>query len=221
MLDKPSYCDHCGNVTHKDSLGDYFIEKDGGKTFSIYIFISCKICELPSLIEHVKMLPEDYQGGQELRQRINAAGSVATIQLYPPQIDISPYAPKRVKAIYIEACSIKQKSPGSFVVQIGRALEAITRDKEAEGETFKQRLDWLIDKGYLPAHLGDMGQINRIFRNWGAHDAEVDVQLEDALIVDEFFNAIVEYLYEAPAKIAKVQKLLDDRRSHPERSPYG
>jgi hypothetical protein len=61
-----------------------------------------------------------------------------------------------------------------------------------------------------------MGHINRIFRNWAAHDAEIDVQPDDVEVVDEFFKAIVEYLYIAPAKIERVEELLKERRDQPE-----
>jgi hypothetical protein len=58
-----------------------------------------------------------------------------------------------------------------------------------------------------------MGHISRILRNWGAHDAEIDVELEDVEVVDEFFKAIIEYLYVAPTKVKRVRSLIQQRRS--------
>lgn len=74
------------------------------------------------------------------------------------------------------------------------------------------RLNWLVSQGLLPQVLGQMGHINRIFRNWGAHDAEIDVESEDIEMVDEFFRAIVEYLYVAPAKVDRIQKLINQKQ---------
>jgi hypothetical protein len=103
------------------------------------------------------------------------------------------------------------RSPNSFVVLIGRALEAVTRERNAEGGSLYDRLNWLISEGHLPQVFGEMGQINRLFRNWGAHDAEIEVEPGDVGIADEFFKAIIEYLYVAPAKLARVQNLIKQR----------
>ena len=75
------------------------------------------------------------------------------------------------------------------------------------------KLDWLIREGHLPEVFGQMGHINRIVRNWGAHDAQVDVESEDVEIVDEFFKAIIEYLYVAPSRVNRVQSLIQQRQS--------
>lgn len=44
--------------------------------------------------------------------------------------------------------------------------------------------------------------------NLGAHDAEKDVASSDVQVVDEFFRAIIEYLYVARSKVAKVKALM-------------
>jgi len=90
----------------------------------------------------------------------------------------------------------------------------MAKDKNAEGRTLNNKLNWLISQGLLPQVLGQMGHINRILRNWGAHDAETEVQPEDVEIVDEFFRTIVEYLYIAPAKVDRIQELIDRRQSN-------
>ena len=49
--------------------------------------------------------------------------------------------------------------------------------------------------------------------NLGAHYAEIDVQPSDADIVDEFFRAIIEYIYIAPAKVARIRNLKGKQNS--------
>ena len=77
-------------------------------------------------------------------------------------------------------------------------------DKGAQGKSLYQKINWLIEQGYIPRLFGEMGHLNRIIRNWGAHDTGLKVNFEDAEIVDEFFRAIIEYLYVAPAKVSNL-----------------
>ncbi len=113
-----------------------------------------------------------------------------------------------MRQIYQEAKAIKQRSPSSFVVQIRRALEAVANEQGAEGNTLMAKTQWLIKQGLLPEVFAEMTHITRMLGNLGAHDAEKDVLSADVQIVDEFFRAIIEYLYVARAKVARVKSLM-------------
>ena len=129
-------------------------------------------------------------------------------QLWPPTLTLPPEAPDRVRKIYHEACLIRKYSASSFVVQIRRALEAVANDKKAQGGTLQAKTESLIKSGMLPPAFGDMSHISRMIGNLGAHDAEKDVTTQEVEIVDEFFRAIIEYLYVASEKISKIKALL-------------
>ena len=70
------------------------------------------------------------------------------------------------------------------------------------------KTQWLIKEGLLPEVFAEMTHITRMLGNLGAHDAEKDVAPSDVQVVDEFFRAIIEYLYVARAKVAKVKALM-------------
>ena len=70
------------------------------------------------------------------------------------------------------------------------------------------KTQWLIKQGLLPEVFAEMTHITRMLGNLGAHDAEKDVLSADVQIVDEFFRAIIEYLYVARAKVARVKSLM-------------
>ena len=70
-----------------------------------------------------------------------------------------------------------------------------------------ERLKNLANSGRIPQTLAEMAQQLRLLRNLGAHDDEVTE--EDVPIILDFLEAILEYLYVAPAKIAAVQARLD------------
>lgn len=214
-MEEPTYCDHCGNRTYRAVRGSYETEPDETGTFASFVLYECTICRLPVLEEVSCQLREDSQGSRQPRFRAEDAESARITQLWPPAAALPPEVPDRVREIYQEARAVMRRSPSSFVVQVGRALEALTRDKGSQGRTLGERLNWLIEQGHLPPVLGEMAHINRVFRNWGAHDAEVDVGPDDAEIADEFFGAIIEYLYIAPARVSRVQSLLNQRPSAP------
>jgi hypothetical protein len=195
----PEHCDHCGNLSYWSEKATLFrsVEEFPGSGYDIgYHLYQCTICNQP-------ILQETFQRGGEVQ---------GSRQLWPPPLRLSPAAPQRVRQIYQEARSVMRRSPSSYVVQIGRALEAITNDKGAQGNSLYQKLDWLVTEGHLPQVFGEMTHVTRILRNWGAHDAEVDVEPEDVDVVDEFFKAIVEYLYVAPARVRRVQDLIEQRK---------
>jgi len=214
-MEEPTYCDHCGNLTFKRQIGDYFTAPNDRGAFTSYTLYRCEICERPVLEQVTHQLPDDYGGSKQPRFYLSAAEVARVEQLWPPSLSLPPEAPVRVREIYREAQVVMKRSPSSFVVQIGRALEAVARDKNAQGRTLNDRLNWLVREGHLPEVFGQMGHINRILRNWGAHDAEIDVEPEDVQVVDEFFKAIIEYLYVAPQKVDTVQKLIQQRQSTP------
>jgi len=203
-------CSHCGNVSFKDLLCQDETEKND-RLFVEHQLYRCTICNNVILKETTRRLPDDYHGSKQPRFHSAALETIEVKQLWPAPLSLPVEVPDRVREIYEEARLVK-RSPSSFVVQIGRALEAMAKDKNAHGRTLNDKLNWLVSQGLLPQVLGQMGHINRIFRNWGAHDTETDVETEDVEMVDEFFRAIVEYLYVAPAKVDRIQKLISQRQ---------
>jgi hypothetical protein len=111
-------------------------------------------------------------------------------QLWPPSLEFPPDVPERIRKIYEEARYVKSKSPSSFVVQVRRALEAVTKEGVAEGKALFEKINWLIQNEQLPQVFGELSHISRRIANVGAHDAEIDVQSNDADIVDEFVEQL-------------------------------
>lgn len=202
-------CDHCGNTTFQGIKVSEVVQENT-KLFT-YTLSRCTICDGVTLRKHTG----DWNAPRRLGVQAESDESESTEQLWPPGLSLSHEAPLRVRQIYEEARATKRNSPSSFVVQIGRALEAVAKNKQAQGQNLSQKIDWLISQQLLPKLFGEMGHINRILRNWGAHDADVDIEPGDAEIVDEFFKAIIEYLYVAPAKVQRVNTLLAQRKTSP------
>jgi hypothetical protein len=91
----------------------------------------------------------------------------------------------------------------------GRTLEAVCEHEGIAGRNLAERLHQLQEGNRIPPMLADMARQLRIIRNIGAHNINTgDVTREDAATVMEFLEAILEYLYVAPAKVANVERRL-------------
>jgi hypothetical protein len=121
-MEKPTYCEHCGNLTFKKQTGNYFTAPDENRAFTSYILYRCEICDGAVLEKATHQLPKDYSGSRQPRYYIAAAEVTTVEQLWPPPLSLSPEAPARVREIYEEARTVMRKSPSSFVVQIGPVL---------------------------------------------------------------------------------------------------
>ena len=100
-----------------------------------------------------------------------------------------------------------------YTVAIRRTLEAICTEEGIEGRTLADRLKKLSTAGRLPDTFADMTTVLRKYGNLGAHESDDEPSDEDASIVGDFADAVIEYLYRAPAKVAAVQAALDQRQS--------
>jgi hypothetical protein len=126
-----------------------------------------------------------------------------------PETAISEQAvPASVAAIYREASVVKRLSPNSFAVQIRRALEAVCADRGAAGRSLYEMLTELARRGDLPPVLGEMSDVLRLLGNVGAHASDRTVRPSQVDALDEFFRAVIEYVYIAPAKLRQFREKL-------------
>ena len=71
----------------------------------------------------------------------------------------------------------------------------------------------LADRGELPSTILEMANKLRFFRNIGAHASDVDLSKEDAKVLKELCDAILEYVYEAPAMLKQVEDRISQLKS--------
>ena len=134
--------------------------------------------------------------------------------IYPVLIIAPTEAPENIQQLFREAVLIKQISPSLCVVGIRRCLEAICNDKGTTGKTLSVNIKELVLKGILPERLAEMMNSSRIIGNLGAHAVSAEVTDDDAQILIDFCSAILEYVYVAPTKIARIQKRLDSLKGN-------
>ena len=83
-------------------------------------------------------------------------------------------------------------------------LETVCNEEAASGKDLFEKLDDLARKGRIPATLADVAHELRRLGDLGAHDEDVAMAPGDVLIIEDLADAILEYLYRAPAKLAAV-----------------
>ncbi len=207
MSDMATGCGHCGFKGELDTKGQVTAEEstedaDGYAELTIskiWTLARCPNCERPTLesyiwVEPLYMEPED-----------------ATLErVYPTPLDngsLPPGVQKQVDASH----RVKVIEPSFYAVGIRRMLEAVCRDQGATGRTLEKQIAALVADGKLPdVFAGMAGQLRKL-GNWGAHDGDTDVLPEDVPLIEEFADAILDYLYRAPAKLQAVEDALERR----------
>jgi len=131
-------------------------------------------------------------------------------RLYPTARDRSAL-PERVRTRLDAALKVKKIEPGFYAVGIRRMLETVCNIEGAAGGDLFAKLDDLAAHGRIPGTLAEAAHELRKVGNLGAHDSEVDVAPEDVPAIEALAEAILEYLYRAPAQLATVRSALASR----------
>lgn len=208
-------CGHCGKLVVFEVRGEY-AQNDAVLVESPYLdwqeittwrILECKWCKKPTL-EETKTSYEWVDG--PVYSGMEPLSSVITI-LYPgaktaktPLMNL----PETIEKKYMAALKVQDIEPSACAVLVGRTLEAVCNYEKATGKTLSDKVNNLVSSDRIPRTLAEMAHQLRQIRNFGAHDAEEEVTEEDVPIILDFLEAILEYLYVAPAKIAAVQARL-------------
>ena len=128
---------------------------------------------------------------------------------YPQRGDLDAAIPRAVRDIYGEAFRIKRSAPRAFALLIRRALEAICDDKKIRSGTLADRLRVLGESGAVPPMLAEMTGVLRTLGNVAAHGSLNGITVPMTWAIDEFFRAVVEYVYVGPSKLSAFRKSLE------------
>ncbi len=197
-------CGNCGNNTTWELHEPYVTDKKypyGTHELSEvveYCTLMCATCSQPTLLLTKKIYEEvDTQLHSEISEI-----------LYPVATKRLNNLPEVVEKRYNSAIKVRLIEPNACAVLVGRTLEAACNHEQAQGRTLAQKLNYLAQNGRIPNTLAEMARQLKELRNLGAHDAEDEVTEEDVPIILDFLEAILEYLYVAPAKIEAVRTRL-------------
>jgi hypothetical protein len=210
-------CGHCGNKSNckvktrcTDSGFDDEVYSEANCT---WLVLQCPSCWRPILVEVVEEGTTYVDKNSPIYNCMNSR----TIYLKPYEMaevlypreksrSYSKHLPYRIQHAYEAALRVKSE-PNAFAVLVGRTLEVICKNENARGRTLADKIRSLANSGRIPDVLGEMATQLRELRNLGAHadEDEDEVTQEDVETIQEFTEAILEYLYVAPSKIARLR----------------
>lgn len=125
----------------------------------------------------------------------------------PAELEGLPY---KIAQAYKAARAVKSIDANAFAVLLGRVLEFVCIDRNATGGTLSLQLKDLATKGEIPGPLAGMADQLRTLRNIGAHASLGELSNTETPILDDLCRAILEYVYAAPHRVAKVAKRIDE-----------
>jgi hypothetical protein len=135
-----------------------------------------------------------------------------------PDISLDDSVPKHISEIYEEAIRIKHLAPNAFAVQIRRALEAICKDRGTKKKYLVDQIKELADKGEIPANLVEASDVLRLIGNIGAHANKHGVHPLQAMAINEFFKALIEYVYVSPDRMMQFKSSLGKYKKSQEKT---
>jgi hypothetical protein len=160
-------------------------------------FLRMSLC---SLCDTINLSVEQIDGGE-------------VTGLYPsPPADLEGL-PAEIARAYKAARAVKSIDANAFAVLLGRALELVCIDRKAVGDTLFKQLKDLANRGEIPGPLADMADQLRILRNIGAHATLGELSGAETPILDDLCRAILEYVYAAPHRVAKVAKRIEELKN--------
>lgn len=133
--------------------------------------------------------------------------------IWPQPSSLHISVPVTVRKCYEEAAAIKSLAPNAFANQIRRSLEALCKDRNTTGGVLAQKLKDLAERGEIPPHLASMTDVLRKLGNMGSHAGDEEVDPSYVPVIDDFFRAIVEYVYIAPHRVAEFEARLAAARA--------
>ncbi len=204
-------CYHCGNKVPQKKVGyqrgqQLFEHIDGqrfNEDFDYYLY-TCPTCQGVSIYGDFTAYSNEE--------------SMYRCLLYPQGAQLLPARhkvfsldciPENILRIYEEIWPLRHIAPNAFAGQIRRALEFICHDQNAQGRTLFQKLKDLVEKGTFPGYFSEITDLMRQIGNLGSHAGDSDVDFWDAELLDDFFRAIVEYIYIAPSKKERLKQRIN------------
>jgi len=214
----PRRCEHCGNRTPMELIAIHkkvdssdvipvdpevyeFMEIDQGRKWTILI---CPVCS--GLVILQTPYTTEYFGESERE----VDETEETQVLFPVRANgILENLPDNVEKEYLSALNVRNVDTNAFSVLLGRTLDAVCMDRQANGGTLYRRLESLAERGEIPQRLMEMAHQLRQLRNIGAHADLGDLPADVIPVLDALCKAILEYVYVAPSLIDQVSDRIE------------
>jgi hypothetical protein len=172
-----------------DYVDDSAMSWNVGQYYELFVCPKCKKITLRSCWFHEGRDPDDW----------------VFKTLYPLPDKIPLGLPSLIKDCFKEALKIKTISPNAYGVMLGRVLELVCQDRNADGKTLFAQLQDLAARGEIPNSIVEISHNLRDLRNIGAHATLGSLTEDEVPILDDLCRAILEYVYSGPKLIDRAR----------------
>lgn len=210
LTDQTIKCGHCGNEGVMYIIVDKTeppVETEYGVNWKI---LRCPSCYSVNIFQQDFFEVDDWDENTWIPSHYSRGKPVC---LYPASRRTFKHLPKNVEKAYEVAVKTYSVEPIAFAVLVGRTLEFVCQDRSAKGKDLNGMLNDLATKGEIPKIIADMAHGLRFFRNVGAHATDMEVSREDAAILRDLCEAVLEYIYEAPSMITQLEERISQLKS--------
>ena len=177
--------------------GNNIVDYDPIERVEMRLF-SCPVCHEVTLYKEV--FNEEY-------------GFTDTLEYCYPKITVKHDAaiPDHIQKAYEAALKIKNIDEPMCLIGLRRVLEAICKDKGAEGTDLSKMVNDLVNKKVLPEMLNDACWVVRQLGNSAAHADQTDFYKYEVERTTEFVGALIDYLYVLPNRIARFKQNIEEK----------
>lgn len=206
-------CYHCGNKgllnivgTYEQNLGGPIYDEYGRQVdydleeYRKFYLLQCPVCKNVTLFEKYSCVMID--------------PPVIESEILYPRNKISndiEGVPSHIRSAFESALKVKNIDDSVCLLSLRRALEAICKDKNAEGNNLYEMTQDLVQKGIFPQGLEDACWIIRHLGNEAAHADEPSIHQIDVAKVIGFIDNIIDYTYSLPIRISKLKAQIERR----------
>ena len=166
-------CNHCGNYAELDIVADYYrstnptddnseeyyyTRLEEGYRYELLLCLSCKEVTLWKYFDAEYLDPEE----------------IKVETLYPLTRSKLLGLPYRIQHAYKISLKVRAIDTNAYAVLLGRILEMVCEDRQAEGKDLQKKLENLSAKGEIPNRLVTVAHSLRQLRNVGAHNSLIE-----------------------------------------------
>ena len=186
--------EHCANTAPMEIVAEYSSVKsydDPRSTVSwdagtIYELLLCPACQSVSLRSYYW-----HDGAMD-------PSEITPKTLYPAQSDSPVGLPDSIARAYDAAKKVRNIDANAYGVLLGRLLELVCQDRNANGRHLADKLKDLASRGEIPDKLVGVAKSLKDLRNVGAHPTLGELTPAELPIMDSLCRAVLEYVYSAP-----------------------
>lgn len=201
-------CGHCSNVSFMPILGNVQdFEERGDSTYGyeehgdVYTVLKCPACSKVNIASYY------WNDSMESDENIKYES------IYPQEKNIPIGLPENILNALKAAEKVKTIDAHVYAFSLGRTLELVCQDRNAQGHTLAEMLKDLANKHEIPEKLVDVAKGLRQLRNVGAHVGLGNLSESDLPIAQALCYALLEYIYSAPHLAARAELALTKIRA--------